>query len=198
MVLTLFAILAFAQSGIPPQPAHTSKVDLRPTIHMFEKASGLPHLTPESAFTLRVWWVPVMVPEISGIAIKKTQLRTISATSAYTHGKYMVNHARIGSATNVSNLGRIKAIVSSLVPYSGTATSCGVADGVTILIHAVIQGHVIKIQAGNPTWCDGNLSKTVVRLLHEIQSQVPAEASSNTALKPTPNRSTVRRSLALR
>jgi hypothetical protein len=176
----MFALVPLAQAAVP---SHVAIVDLGPKVQAYDHAANLHTLTTNSGFELRVWSRDYMSGRVGGTVVANGQLRTLDTSSKYEHDKVIIEHAPLSSPSPVSNLRKLETLVEKLEPRNGTSVSCGVMDGGSVLVHAVVHGHTIMIEANNPSLCADKASKIIVQLLHGLQSQASQEVSPNKSSK---------------
>ena len=164
------AILAFAPLARAGLPSQSVREDLKPEVHAYEIAAGLPALRPTMGFELRVWQRSYMSGSVYGTVVSMRSLRTFNTSSTYEHGKVIIKPASLSAPVAVSNFRKLKKLTSELEPYNGLSVSCDIADGGSVLVQAVVNGQILTLGADNPNLCSGNESEIVVRLLHEIHS----------------------------
>lgn len=162
-------LLALISGAHASEPSSFWRKDFRSTAGIYARAAGLLPLNPAAGFELRVWTRDYMSGSVTGVVVSNGTQRSFKSVSMYTQGKIVVKAAHLGVERPIGNLSQLKRLVEWLKDYDGNAVSCGVMDGGSDLVDAVVQGHVITVEVDNPQSCTDKASQIVVSLLGRLR-----------------------------
>jgi hypothetical protein len=81
----------------------------------------------------------------------------------------VVKTAGLGVEKPVFDLAGLNKLIEVLKAYNGKAVSCGVMDGESDLVDAVVQGQVVIVEVDNPRLCSDKASSTVAAVLDVLR-----------------------------
>lgn len=166
LALLLFAFISF---DVASEPSSFYSEDLKPAASEYARAAGLAPLTSTTDFELRVWTRDYMSGAVTGFIVSNGTLRSFESMSTYDQGKVLVKPANLGSERSGPDEVRLKKLIEVLKAYNGKAVSCGVMDGKSVLLDAVVQGQVVTVKVDNPRFCSDKASKAVANLLGALR-----------------------------
>ncbi|WP_430390166.1 hypothetical protein [Dyella sp. 20L07] len=166
LAFLLFAFISFEAAS---KPSYFFPEDLKPAASEYARAAGLAPLTSTTDFELRVWTRSYMSGSVTGFIVSNGTRRSFESVSTYAQGRLLVNTANLGAEKPVFDLVRLKEFVEVLKAYNGKAVSCGVMDGESNLVDAVVQGQVVTVRVDNPSFCSDKASKTMALLLDALR-----------------------------
>lgn len=164
-----FLLLAFISFGIASEPSSFYSEDLKPAASEYARAAGLAPLTSATDFELRVWTRDYMSGAVTGFVVSNGTLRSFESMSTYDQGKLLVKPANLGTEKSGSDEVCLKKLIEFLRADNGKAVSCGVMDGESVLLDAVVQGQVVTVKVDNPRFCSDKASKAVANLLGALR-----------------------------
>jgi hypothetical protein len=144
--------------------------DLKSAAGAYAGAAGLTRLTPREDFELRIWTRDYLTGSITGVIVSGGNRRTFTSVSIYRQGTVFVKAAHLVGVQPIRDLNTLKKLAEELKTFDGDFVSCGVMDGESHLVDAVVQGHTIEIQVDNPKSCTDKASQIVVGLLDGLQN----------------------------
>jgi len=162
-------LLALVPAAHASEPSSFLPTDLKSAAGVYARAAGLLPLTPTADFELRVWTRDYMLGSVTGVVVSNGTQRSFKSVSIYKQGKIVVKAAHLGSEKPIRNLSQLKRLIQELKAYDGNAVSCGVMDGGSDLVDAVVQGHAITVEVDNPKSCTDKASQIVVNLLGKLR-----------------------------
>jgi hypothetical protein len=166
LAFLLFAFISFAAAG---GPSHFFAGDLKPAASEYSRAAGLAPLRSTTDFELRVWTRDYMSGRVTGSIVSNGRQRSFESESTHDQGKLVVKTANLGAERAAFDLDRLNKLIEVLKAYDGKAVSCGVMDGESDLVDAVVQGQVVTVQVDNPRLCSDKASRTVAALLDALR-----------------------------
>lgn len=162
-------LLALIPAAHASEPYSFLPADLKSAAGVYAHAAGLLPLTPTADFELRIWTRDYMSGSVTGVVVFNGTRRSFESVSIYKQGRIVVKAAHLGPERPIRNLNQLKRLIEGLGAYDGTAVSCGVMDGGSDLVDAVVQGHAITVKVDNPEFCTDNASQIVVKLLSKLR-----------------------------
>lgn len=162
----LFAFISFTAAS---KPSSFFPEDLKPAASEYARAAGLAPLASTAEFELRVWTRDYMSGAVTGFIVSNGTRRSFESVSNHDQGKLLVKTANLGAEKPALDLVRLKKLIEVLKAYNGKAVSCGVMDGESDLVDAVVQGQVVTVKVDNPRFCSDKASKTVAFLLDALR-----------------------------
>ena len=155
---------------VPPAHADevfsTSPPDAEAAANAYARAAGLAPLKKSGGFELRIWGQDHMLGSVMGTVVSNGTKRSFETSSSYKDEEVTVRTAHLSKPKPVANLIKLKGLVAELEPYDKAFISCGVMDGGSVLIDAVVQDQRITFEVDNPQFCKDKASHTVVKLLN--------------------------------
>lgn len=164
-----FLLIAFISFGAASEPSRFYSEDLKPAASEYARAAGLAPLTSTTDFELRIWTRDYISGAVAGFIVSNGKLRSFESMSTYDQGKVHVKPASLGAEKPGPDLVRLRKLVEALKAYNGKVVSCGVMDGESDLLDAVVQGQVITIKVDNPRFCSDKASKVMASLLGTLR-----------------------------
>ena len=164
-----FLLSAFISSAAVGGPSRVFAGDLKPAANEYARAAGLAPLTPATDFELRVWTRDYMSGTVTGFIVSDGMQRSFESESTHDHGKLVVKTANPGAEKPAFDPVRLNKLTEVLKAYNGKVVSCGVMDGESDLVDAVVQGQVVTVEVDNPRQCSDKASRTVAALLDTLR-----------------------------
>lgn len=164
-----FLLFAFSSFAAASKPSSFFPEDLKPAAREYARAAGLAPLTSTADFELRVWTRNYMSGAVTGFIVSNRTQRSFESESTHDQGRLLVKAANLGAEKPALDLVRLKKLIEVLKAYNGKAVSCGVMDGESDLVDAIVQGQVVTVKVDNPRFCSDKASKTVALLLDALR-----------------------------
>ncbi|WP_213947973.1 hypothetical protein [Luteibacter sp. dw_328] len=164
-----FLLLAFVSFAAAGRPSNFFAGDLKPAASEYARAAGLAPLRSTTGFELRVWTRDYMSGRVAGFIVSNGKQRSFASESTHHQGTLVVKTAGLEVEKPVFDLAGLKKLIEVLKAYNGKAASCGVMDGESDLVDAVVQGQVVTVEVDNPRLCSDKASRTVAAVLDALR-----------------------------
>lgn len=164
-----FLLIALISFGVASEPSRFYSEDLKPAANEYARAAGLAPLTSTTDFELRVWTRDYMSGAVAGFIVSNGTLRSFESMSTYDQGKVLVKPANLRAEKPGPDPALLRKLIEALKAYNGKAVSCGVMDGESDLLDAVVQGQVVTVKVDNPSFCSDKASKAMTNLLGALR-----------------------------